>query len=96
MTESTRTAMCSMASMIIKASEKQGMPPPLVDAQDRFGSVPITTAITTNVLAAARLLCDFGADVHIKGRYLVVFLSDCGPGLNLSFSLLMFDAKLCL
>jgi ankyrin repeat protein len=91
MTESTQTAMCSMASMMIKASEQQGIQPPLVDAQDRFGSVPLMTAITTNVIAAARLLCDFGANVHIKGRDLVVFLYDGGPGLNLSFLLPMND-----
>ena len=91
MTESTQIAMCGMASMMIKASEQQGMQPPLVHAQDRFGSVPLMTAITTNVIVAARLLCDFGANVHIKGRDLVVFLYDGGPGLNLSFSLPMND-----
>ena len=91
MTDTTETAMCSIASMLIQASQQQSLQPPLVDAQDRFGSVPLMTAITTNVIAAARLLCDFGANVHIKGRDLVVFLYDGGPGLNLSFSLPMND-----
>jgi hypothetical protein len=96
MTESTQIAMCGMASMMIKASEQQGMQPPLVDAQDRFGSVPLMTAITTNVIVAARLLCDFGANVHIKGRDLVVLLYDGGSGLNLSFLLQMNGGQVCL
>lgn len=96
MTESTQIAMCGMASMMIKASEQQGMQPPLVDAQDRFGSVSLMTAITTNVIVAARLLCDSGANVHIKGRDLVVLLYDGGSGLNLLFLLQMNGGQVCL
>ena len=69
MTDSTQTAMCSIASMIIQASQQQGLQPPLVDAQDRFGSVPLMTAITTNVMAAARLLCESGANPSIEGAF---------------------------
>ena len=88
MNDSTQTAMCSMAGMIVQASQQQGIQPLLVDAQDRFGSVPLMTAITMDVKAAARLLCESGANPNIEGAALVVLSSCCGPvfrGLNLSF-----------
>ena len=89
MNDSTQTAMCSMAGMIIRMSQQQGVQPLLVDAQDRFGSVPLMTAITMNVMAAARLLCESGANPNIEGAVLVVSSSYCGSvfrGLKLSFS----------
>ncbi len=51
----------------------------------------LLTAMTAGPLMTESTLCDFGANVHIKGRDLVVFLYDGGPGLNLSFSLPMND-----
>ena len=88
MNDITRTAMCSMAGMIIQASQQQGMQPLLVDAQDRFGSVPLMTAITMDVKAAAILLCESGANPNIEGAALVLLSSCCGPvftGRNLLF-----------
>ena len=79
MTDSTQTAMCSMAGMIIQASQQQGLQPRLVDSQDRFGSVPLMTAISMNVKAAARLLCESGANPNIEGALSVVLSSCCRP-----------------
>ena len=56
-----------MARMIIEAAHDRAVQPPLVDAQDRFGQVPLTTAISTNKMAAAKLLCESGANPHLKG-----------------------------
>ena len=89
MTDTTETAMCSIASMLIQASQQQSLQPPLVDAQDRFGSVPLMAAITTNVMAAARFLCESGANPTIEGAFEAAFSSHCGTvlrGLYSSFS----------